>query len=130
MYTIKKIHIGHEIAERIKQLRITKTEFARRMSMPQQNVNRILDSEHITTDKLLVICSILDYDFFSLYVDGSRDVNVVANGHSSIAALNSEVQTTDCAVLQERVRNLEQILMEKERLIQFLIKDAKNDIQS
>ena len=128
MYINKEIHIGNEIAERIKQLHMTKLEFARRLSIPQQNVNRILDTKSIMTDKLILICEILNYDFFELF-HGKRDVNVVANGDNSIAANNSEVQTSDCAVLQERLRNLEQLLKEKERVIQILLRDGKHDVQ-
>lgn len=128
MYINKEIHIGNEIAERIKQLHMTKLEFARRLSIPQQNVNRILDTKSIMTDKLILICEILNYDFFDLF-HNKRDVNVVANGDNSIAANNSEVQTSDCAVLQERLRNLEQLLKEKERVIQILLRDGKHDVQ-
>lgn len=128
MYINKEIHIGNEIAERIKQLHMTKLEFARRLSIPQQNVNRILDTKSIMTDKLILICEILNYDFFELF-HCKRDVNVVANGDNSIAANNSEVQTSDCAVLQERLRNLEQLLKEKERVIQILLRDGKHDVQ-
>lgn len=127
---MKEIHIGNEISKRLMQLRMTKTEFAKRMKIPQQNVNRILDGKTITTDKLQLVCAALNFDFFTLYQEGRGDVNVVASGDSSIAALNSDVQTSDCAVLQERVRNLEQLLKEKERLIQYLLRDGKLDTQT
>lgn len=126
---MKNIHIGHEIEERIRQLRLTKTEFARMMGMAQQNVNRILQGKNITTDKLQQISEILNFDFFSLYQDEKKENNAVAIGANPIAAINSEVLSTDCTVLQERVRNLEQLLLEKERMIQYLLSDVHRDIK-
>lgn len=126
---MKDIHIGHEIEERIRQLRLTKTEFARMMGMAQQNVNRILNGKNITTDKLQQISEILNFDFFSLYQDEKKENNAVAIGANPIAAINSEVLSTDCTVLQERVRNLEQLLLEKERMIQYLLSDVHRDIK-
>lgn len=126
---MKDIHIGHEIEERIRQLRLTKTEFARMMGMAQQNVNRILNGKNITTDKLQQVSEILNFDFFSLYQDEKKENNAVAIGANPIAAINSEVLSTDCTVLQERVRNLEQLLLEKERMIQYLLSDVHRDIK-
>lgn len=127
---MKDIHIGHEIEERLKILRMTKTEFARRMGVAQQNINRILQGKHISTDRLQLISEILNFDFFALYQDEKKENNAVAIGDNPIAAINSEVQTTDCTLLQERVRNLEQLLKEKERMIQYLLRDVKKDIKT
>lgn len=131
------IHIGHEIDKRMKQMRMSKIEFARRMDMPQQNVNRILDSPHIMTNKLLQICDVLDFNFFSLYHQGKGDINLVASGEHSIAALASDVHTTDSNLLYERVRYLEQILLDKEqiirdkeRLIQFLTREKDGEMSA
>ena len=127
---MKDVHIGHEIDEQLKKLRMTKTEFARLMGIAQQNVNRILDGKHISTDKLQVISEILHFDFFSLYREKERgDINAYDIGDNSISAVNSDVQTTDCTVLQERVRHLEQLLMEKERMIQYLMRDVHRDLK-
>ena len=117
----------------MKELRMSKMEFARRMNMPQQNVNRILDNPHIMTNKLEQISEVLNFNFFSLYQDGRGDINLVASGENSIAALASDVHTTDSNLLYERVRYLEQILREKEqiirekeRLISYLIQEDES----
>lgn len=118
----RDIHIGQEIEQRLKACHMSKNEFAHRLGMPQQNINRILRGQYIMTDKLIQISSILQFDFFSLYQESDKgDINVVANGDSSIAALNSEVNTTDISVLVERIKSLEKILFEKERIIQILM---------
>ena len=118
---MNEVNIGAAIGRRLKELHMTKTEFGRRLGMPQQNVNRILRDKFIKTDKLAEICDILGYNFFQLYCDDSGTINAVASGESSIAAICSEVQGCD----SERVKYLERILAEKERFIQFLIKDSE-----
>ncbi len=47
----------------------------------------------------------------------------------SIAALNSEINTTDSTILQERIRNLEMLLQEKERLIQVLLRGGQHNVK-
>lgn len=61
------VNIGLAIEQRINQLGISKSELARRIGIPNQNVNRILGKEGIDTDKLEEICRALDFDFFKLY---------------------------------------------------------------
>ena len=126
---MKDIHIGHEIEDRLRITHMTKTEFARLMGIPQQNVNRIIAGKNISTDKLQIISDILRFDFFSLYQEDRGDIKVIANGDSSIAALNSKVTTQDVTLLNERVAHLEALLAEKERMIQYLLSDGRHDIQ-
>ena len=117
---MNEVNIGEAIDGRLKDLRMTKAQFSKLIGMPQQNINRILKSKHITTDKLVQISEVLKYNFFKLYCDDNGPISAIASGNSSIAAVNSDVLTAD----QERVKYLEQILAEKERLIQFLLKDS------
>ena len=119
---MQDINIGEAIDRRLKELHMSKTEFGRRLGMPQQNVNRILRDRNIKTDKLAEICDILGYNFFRLYCEDTGAINAVAAGDSSIAAVNSEVQASD----SDKVLYLERILAEKERFIQFLMKKAES----
>lgn len=125
---MKVVHIGNEIANRLKSLHMTKIDFAKRIGCPQQNVNRILERASIDTDKLQKISEVLSYDFFRLYSDNG-EINIVANGNSSIAAMNSDINTNDCEVLKERIRSLEMLLAEKERILRYLLKDKDLDEQ-
>lgn len=120
------VNIGAAIENRLRELRLSKSEFSRMIDMPQQNVHRILRSKYINTEKLVQISEVLNYNFFELYCD-NPSINAVASGDSSIAAVNSEVQSDDSRLLMERVRYLERILSEKERLIQFLLKEKPLD---
>lgn len=123
---MKDIHIGQMIQERMVARRMSKAEFARRLGVKQQNINRILASHDTDTHKLQIYSEILEFDFFSLYSDNYGHT-AVANGDSSIAAINSPFSTADNAALQEKINYLEQILKEKERLIQYMLKNAENE---
>lgn len=63
----KTINVGLAIEQRINELGITKSEFGRRIGIPNQNVNRVLSRSSIDSDKLVEICNALDYDFFKLF---------------------------------------------------------------
>lgn len=63
----KTINVGLAIEQRINELGITKSEFGRRIGIPNQNVNRVLSKSSIDSDKLVDICNALDYDFFKLF---------------------------------------------------------------
>ena len=122
---MKDVHIGHEIEQRIARQRMTKTDFARLIGKAQQNVSRIFSSPSIKTDELEKICEVLHFNFFRLWVDEGGDINLVASGDSSVAAINSDVNTADEAVLRERIRALEMLLKEKERMLNYLMAQGK-----
>ena len=63
----RSINVGLSIEQRINELGITKSEFGRRIGIPNQNVNRVLSKSSIDSDKLVEICNALDYDFFKLF---------------------------------------------------------------
>ena len=86
---MEEIHIGNAIADELRKQRLSKSDFAHLMGIQQQNVNRILENKSISTDKLQKISDVLHYNFFTLFTDTPSDINVVASGDSSIAALNS-----------------------------------------
>lgn len=63
----KNVNLGLAIEQRINELGITKSEFGRRIGIPNQNVNRLLSKSSIDSDKLVEICKALDFDFFKLF---------------------------------------------------------------
>lgn len=68
---IKDIIIGKCIEQRINELGMSKSEFAKKIGVLQPNVGRILESDNIKTDKLVEISNALGFNFFQLY--GSND---------------------------------------------------------
>lgn len=119
---IEKVNIGLSIEQKLNELGMSKSEFGRKIGIPQQNVNRILDKPSIDTDKLVLICEALEYNFFKEYTDNfsvasSNSQSGINNQINGDGAHNNVNGDTSNAVLQERVKSLEALLAEKERLI-------------
>lgn len=123
---IERVNIGLAIEQKINELGLSKSEFGRKIGIPQQNVNRILEKPNIDTEKLITISEALGYNFFADY---SGDHNAVANGDGSVAVSGNNnshvVAGGETALLQERIKHLEELLAEKERLIQVLMEGRK-----
>ena len=127
---IERVNIGLSIEQKLNELGMSKSEFGRKIGIPQQNVNRILDKTSIDTEKLATISEALGYNFFTEFVDDLSATQSVAlagnnnqvNGHGAHGNINGDVNT---AVLEERIKSLEALLAEKERLINVLMEGRK-----
>lgn len=127
---IERVNIGLSIEQKLNELGMSKSEFGRKIGIPQQNVNRILDKTSIDTEKLATISEALDHNFFTEFVDDLSSTQSVSlagnnnqvNGHGAHGNINGDVNT---AVLQERIKSLEALLAEKERLINVLMEGRK-----
>lgn len=64
---IKHVHVGHAIDKRRQDKGLTKAEFGRKIDVPQQHVNRILERETMETNRLIKVSEVLDFNFFSLF---------------------------------------------------------------
>lgn len=120
---IERVNIGLSIEQKLNELCMSKSEFGRKIGVPQQNVNRILDKTSIDTDKLATISEALGYNFFKEYTDDLSDTsmevslagnNNQVNGNGAHNNINGDVSA---AIWEERVKSLEALLAEKERLI-------------
>ena len=120
---LERVNIGMNIEQKLNELGISKSEFGRRIGIPQQNVNRILEKPNIDTERLIAISEALEYNFFSDY--SSEYNKVVASGEGSVAVNGNNnsnvIAGCDAALLQERIKHLEELLAEKERLITVLM---------
>lgn len=131
---IEKVNIGLSIEQKLNELGMSKAEFGRKIGVPQQNVNRILDKTSIDTDKLATIGEALGYNFFQEYTDDLSGTSTAVslagnnnqvNGHGAHDNINGDVSVGTDAVLAERVKSLEALLAEKERLIKVLMDGRK-----
>lgn len=124
--TCRKVNIGLCISQKISELGINKSELARRIGVANQNINRILEKESIDTDKLVSISEALSFNFFDCFsvesenenIRNSGDYSFILKGNNNKNVLTS---TSDTAVLEERIKYLEAIVEEKERLIKVLM---------
>lgn len=118
--TFEHVNIGLRIEQKLKELGMSKSEFGRKIGIPQQNVNRILSRGSIDTDKLVSISEALDFNFFDCFRPASDSAPASV---PSVPSVPSE-QPSDVRLLNERVKSLEALLAEKERLIKVLL-DAR-----
>ena len=141
---LKDIHIGQEIKKRLDELQMTKTEFGRRIGVPQQHVNRIFDRDTIETKRLVKICHALDCNFFALFCQFPTNVNAYlaavalgdgdANNNIGEAAVLSQVEVykervagleATQASMKGQIEQLRSQLTDKETIIELLKKTSK-----
>lgn len=64
--------LGDKISSRLKELKMTQTEFAAKLGVARTDVTRILNRSSFDTSKLVAISRVLNYNFFNdLYVHTS-----------------------------------------------------------
>lgn len=121
----EKVNIGLLIEQKMNELDITKSEMARRSGIANQNINRVLERSSIDTDKLVAISEALDFNFFDCFrsieehstaTADNGGVAVAGNGTAHHFTTNGSA-SCEVVVLAERVKALEALLAEKERLI-------------
>lgn len=88
---VKPVHIGQAIDKRRLELGLSKSEFGRKIGVPQQHVNRILERETMETTKLIKVCQALDFNFFALFCSMSHQISAYlaavklnGNAHNTI----------------------------------------------
>ena len=87
---IKTVHIGKAIDRRRNELGLSKSEFGRRIGVPQQHVNRILERDTMATSKLLKVSEALDFNFFALFCAVSHKISA----YLAAVTLNGNAYTT------------------------------------
>ena len=61
---IKHVHVGQAIDKRRNELGLSKSELGRKIGVPQQHINRILERETMETSRLIKVSEALDFNFF------------------------------------------------------------------
>jgi len=64
-----QVHIGKEIERIYEKSGMKHAEFAKRINTSPRNVYAIFRRAEIKTDQLLKICEVLNFDFFSMYIN-------------------------------------------------------------
>lgn len=126
---IIEVNIGLIIEQKLNELDMSKSEFGRKIGIPQQNVNRILDKASIDTERLVKISEALDYNFFQEYLGesetGNHNVsftgsNNQVNGKGAHGNYNGVQDTGEVALLRDQVAQLKSQLKDKERIIKLI----------
>jgi IS30 family transposase len=73
---MNKIHIGDEIKNVLNSSDISVTEFAKKINKSRGNIYSIFSRNAIETDLLLTISEVLNFDFFQLYSNSSKELKM------------------------------------------------------
>lgn len=122
---LNQVNIGAEIEARINQLGLSKSEFGRKIGIPQQNVNRILEKPSIDTDKLAQICAVLDYNFFALYATDATQNMTVQNLQNSAASFSGDALVLNDGCPEQEKHLIEKLNLENELLKKLLDRTEK-----
>ena len=104
--------------------KLSKVEFAKRCGITRATLDNALQGGDIRVSILEKIASVLDIPVGTLFDDPPSlsligDNNQV-NGHGAHGNINGGT-TVDVAVLEERIKAMQQLLQEKERTIKILM---------
>jgi transcriptional regulator with XRE-family HTH domain len=117
-------HIGNEIDKILTQKRIKKKDFAEKLGMTAVNLSLILKKNSIDAELLEKFSNVLNLPISHWFDENSSPNNYInANNHS--VALGNHSVTGDISLsnCQKELEHLKQLLEEKERTIQILMKN-------
>ena len=72
LITVPDIHIGNIILDYLNKNRISKAELARGLKLDASYLHRLLLKKSMETSRLLEICIVLDYNFFTFFCNDSK----------------------------------------------------------
>lgn len=111
---------GNRLKEILYEKKISQSRIAKMLGVSQQSLNQMLSAADIKSTLLERIAEALGENMSLFYPIEPTDVAISDHGGVSIAGNNNIAGNTD-AILQERVKMLEKLLEEKERLIKVLM---------
>lgn len=124
---------GQELKARIMEVGKSQKDIADYLGVTAQSLSSVLSAKDVRSGTIEKIAQVLNVPISFLYGEKDKDQSAVASGHGIAVAGNnnvagSNVTMCDNAVLQERIKFLEQqvkdkesIIDEKERLIKVLL---------
>lgn len=112
---------GKFLKKKLLEINKSQKELAAQLGITAQSVSAILSAKDVRSGTIEKIAQVLGVSVSFFYGEGEVKQNAVANGAKSVAAINSSINTQDSEILKERVRSLEALVAEKERLIKVLM---------
>lgn len=116
---------GEELKNRLKKARYSITDLAEMLGTTRPNLSQALSVKDVKTGLIEELSKVLDLPISYFFGEEAKCNNATANGKSSVAAINSNVTMESGEMLKERVKHLEELLAEKERLINVLMEGRK-----
>lgn len=115
---------GKVLKLKIAELNVTQLDLANKLEVTPQSLSSILHAKDVRSGTIERIAQVLNVPV-SFFFGEEVGHNAVASGNKSVAAINSNVSSPTAAVLEERVKSLETLVTEKERLINILMEGRK-----
>lgn len=115
---------GKELKERVDALGITQRKLADKMGVTPQTINAILTAKDVRTSTIERIASVTGMPISFFFKEEADKQSAIVSGNGSVVVAGNNNLTSNAgetAVLQERVKMLEKLLDEKERLIKVLM---------
>ncbi|WP_299760910.1 XRE family transcriptional regulator [uncultured Pontibacter sp.] len=110
------MHIGKRIKEIVEKSRITNKELADRVGTSENNIYKIYNKEHISTDVLLKISNALNIEIHSFFdSEGSDHKSGVVQQSVSGGSRNVQVVGTYQDCMNELIAAHQVIIAEKEK---------------
>ena len=137
---IKHVHVGQAIDKRRNELGLSKSELGRKIGVPQQHINRILERETMETSRLIKVSEALDFNLSAhlaaVALDGNAN-NLIGDAELAVQ-LSSEKKETEnlretIKLLKEQIESLNsQILrldsnLKDKDIIIELLKDRRKE---
>ena len=112
---INVIDITDSIQERMKEIKMSKVQFAQEMKIYPANVDRTIKQMKKNLDTLLLTCRVLDYNFFKDFianeknetVSSEQNPNYIVDRALDLAAENARLQI-EIDKLQQELKNINQ----------------------
>lgn len=122
---------GVYLKDFLRKQNVPQSDVAKKLGMSTQSFYQMLQSNDVKSSLVERIASILHVTMGEIYGE-AKEQSAVATGNGIAVTGNNNVAgnviandtTSDINILQERNALLQQILQEKERLIQVLIKQS------
>lgn len=109
---------GENLRKKIKDTGVPIAEVARLIGQSRPNLSQALSVKDVKTGLVEKLASALGLPLSYFYGEGASEPHAIANGNRAIAAVNSTIsKPSEVAVLEEKVRGMQQLLDEKERTI-------------
>ena len=116
---------GEEVKIKLKKAGVSITEIASLLGVSRQSLSQALSVKDVKTGLIEDLSKALNVPLSYFYDDAGSSQYAVANGNKSVAAINSNISSSAEDVLKERVKALESLVTEKERLISVLMEGRR-----
>ena len=115
---------GKVLKQKLMELNKTQKELSELLGITAQSVSAIFSAKDVRSGTIEKIAHVLNVPV-GFFFGGNTGNNAFVNGDKSVAAINSNISSASEEVLRERVKSLETLVTEKERLINVLMEGRK-----